>query len=178
MDTLRGYFSGSDSGDDREYDLAEDDVGSEPPPSPVGQDERRMQVRAYNFWASLLSDRQFPAIDELNPQDLPDFGPYSVLLDFTVGVDNPAIRYLGAELRRKAVQSFLKSRIARRKPGPDAAAREGTPVFVWGEAADSAGRLVTARVRVPNGYTLTRDAAVAVDLAKSYMSSRRSQPVA
>ena len=98
MDTLRGYFSGSDSGGDREYDLAEDDVGSEPPPSPVGQDERRMQVRAYNFWASLLSDRQFPAIDELNPQDLPDFGPYSVLLDFTVGVDNPAIRYLGAEL--------------------------------------------------------------------------------
>ena len=98
MDTLRGYFSGSDSGDDREYDLAEDDIGTEAPPSPVGQDERRMQVRAYNFWAGLLSDRHFPAIDELNPEDLPDFGPYSVLLDFTVGVDNPAIRYLGAEL--------------------------------------------------------------------------------
>lgn len=65
-------------------------------------------------------------------------------------------------LRRKAVQSFLKSRIAKRAPGPDAAARERTPVHVWGEAENAAGRRITARVQVPNGYTLTRDAAVAI----------------
>ena len=28
----------------------------------VGQDERRMQVRAYNHWASLLDNRNFPAL--------------------------------------------------------------------------------------------------------------------
>jgi short subunit dehydrogenase-like uncharacterized protein len=69
---------------------------------------------------------------------------------------------IGWLLRRKAVQSFLKSRIAKREPGPDAAAREKTPIHVWGEAENAAGGRVTARVRVPNGYSLTRDAAVAI----------------
>jgi short subunit dehydrogenase-like uncharacterized protein len=69
---------------------------------------------------------------------------------------------LGWLLRRAAVQAFLKSRIAKREPGPDQAARESSPVHVWGEAQNAAGRRVTARIRVPNGYTLTRDASVAV----------------
>jgi short subunit dehydrogenase-like uncharacterized protein len=69
---------------------------------------------------------------------------------------------IGWLLRRRAVQAFLKGRAARRAPGPDAATRERTPVHVWGEAADSAGRRVSARVRVPNGYSVTRDAAVAI----------------
>ncbi|MCH2487626.1 MAG: hypothetical protein MK010_07795, partial [Erythrobacter sp.] len=68
-----------DHGDD--FDLS--------PPSPVGQDERRMQVRAYNLWASQLGDRAFPAIDTLDPESVEDFGPYSVLLDFSDGVDDP-----------------------------------------------------------------------------------------
>ena len=70
--------------------------------------------------------------------------------------------HFGWLLRRKAVQSFLKARIAKREPGPDEMAREKTPVYVWGEVENAAGRHATARVRVPNGYTLTRDAAVAV----------------
>ena len=70
--------------------------------------------------------------------------------------------HLGWLLRRKVVQDFLKSRIAKRAAGPDEAARGQTPVHVWGEAQDAAGRCATARVRVPNGYTLTRDAAVAI----------------
>ena len=57
-----------------------------------------MQVRAYNHWASLLDNRNFPSIEDLDPQDLPDFGPYSVLLDFTGGIENPAIQFLGAKL--------------------------------------------------------------------------------
>ena len=97
MDTLRGQF-GSFDDDTRDDDFGEDDIGREAPPSPVGQDERRMQVRAYNHWASLLQDRNFPAIEDLDFDALPDFGPHSVLLDFTSGVENPAIQYLGAEL--------------------------------------------------------------------------------
>ena len=40
MDTYRGPFStNADHGDDLpDYDLAEDEAVSEPPPSPVGQD--------------------------------------------------------------------------------------------------------------------------------------------
>ena len=45
---------------------------------------------------------------------------------------------------------------------PECRRREKTPVYVWGEARNAAGRTVTARVRVPNGYTVTTDAAVAI----------------
>ena len=115
MDTYRGLFSDSAhpdfgqsdsaqansplSGEDwPEVEFGEDEPLREPPPSPIGQDERRMQVRAYNHWASLLDNRNFPSIEDLDPQALPDFGPYSVLLDFTGGIENPAIQFLGEKL--------------------------------------------------------------------------------
>ena len=69
---------------------------------------------------------------------------------------------LGWLLRRKAVVAFMKWRIAKRPPGPDAATRETTPVFVWGEAKDGDGKIAVARLRVPNGYTLTTDSAIAI----------------
>ncbi len=100
MDTYRGNFMDlTGAGDDaQDFDYSDEEAGHEPPPSPVGQDERRMQVRAYNHWASLLNDRNFPSVEDLDPAALPDFGPFSVLLDFTGGIDNPAIQYLGDRL--------------------------------------------------------------------------------
>jgi hypothetical protein len=100
MDTYRGNFTDrlSEGEDYSAFDRAEDEAVHEPPPSPVGQDERRMQVRAYNHWASLLDNRNFPSIEDLDPEALPDFGPYSVLLDFTGGIDNPSIQFLGDQL--------------------------------------------------------------------------------
>ncbi len=96
MDTLRGSFEDLENQDD--YDFEEEDHHQEGPPAAIGQDERRMQVRAYNHWASLLGDRHLPSVEDLEPDQLPDFGPYSVLLDFSAGVENPAIAYLGATL--------------------------------------------------------------------------------
>ena len=99
MDSLRGQFGRADYGEDgRDYDIADDDAAGEAPPSPVGQDERRMQVRAYNHWASQLGERNFPAIEDLDPASMGDFGPYSVLLDFTAGIDDPSIQFLGEKL--------------------------------------------------------------------------------
>jgi len=100
MDTLRGNFvDHADQGVDSDsYDAADDDTGRAGLPDLIGQDERRMQVRAYNHWAGLLEDRNFPAIEDLDPEQLPDFGPYSVLLDFTSGIENPGISYLGDQL--------------------------------------------------------------------------------
>jgi hypothetical protein len=102
MDTLRGTFD-PDATADRGWDASEDDSGDtarsrDLPPEAIGQDERRMQVRAYNHWASLLGERMFPHIDNLDPANLPDFGPHSVLLDFTGGIENPAVRFLGDKL--------------------------------------------------------------------------------
>jgi hypothetical protein len=99
MDTLRGNFEALD--DSHGHELGEDEGGREAPPASIGQDERRMQVRAYNHWASLLEDRNFPSIDALEPDNLPDFGPYSVLLDFTAGIENPGVTYLGDELAQE-----------------------------------------------------------------------------
>jgi hypothetical protein len=68
------------------------------PPPMIGQDERRMHVRAYNFWANLLGSRSFPSIDHLDLNDIGDFGAHAVLLDFTSGIENPAIGYVGDAL--------------------------------------------------------------------------------
>lgn len=65
----------------------------------IGTDERRMHVRAYNHWVSLLCGRAYPSIEDLDPENIADFGPHSVLLDFTGGIDDPAIRFLGRALR-------------------------------------------------------------------------------
>ena len=108
MDTFRGWpeeghepvdFTGLAG-----YEVIDDeraDSGRIEALSPVGQDERRMQVRAYNHWASLLAERNFPSIEDLDPEALPDFGPSSVLLDFTAGIEDPAVQYLGASLARE-----------------------------------------------------------------------------
>lgn len=65
----------------------------------IGTDERRMHVRAYNHWASLLRGNAFPSIEDLDPARLGDFAAHSVLLDFSAGGDNPAIAFLGRALR-------------------------------------------------------------------------------
>jgi hypothetical protein len=68
------------------------------PPPPVAGDERRMHVRAYNHWVSLLRGRQFPSIADLDPAGNTDFGANSVVLDFSRGVERPAIAFLGKAL--------------------------------------------------------------------------------
>jgi hypothetical protein len=103
MENLRnsGENVGLSAGSDADYIAYEDeDVTSEAPPA-IGQDERRMHVRAYNFWAGLLGDRQFPSVEDLDPESDKDFGPNSVLLDFTNGVENPSIQFLGKSLRQE-----------------------------------------------------------------------------
>ena len=65
----------------------------------IGTDERRMHVRAYNYWVSLLDGRDFPSIEDLEPSDVADFASNSVLLDFTCGRENPAIPYIGGGIR-------------------------------------------------------------------------------
>ncbi len=100
MDNYRGNLidHAGAAQDAADYDYADDETGREAPPPSIGTDERRMQVRAYNHWASLLDNRNFPSIEDLDPENLPDFGPYSVLLDFTSGIENPGVQYIGDKL--------------------------------------------------------------------------------
>ncbi|MEO0499530.1 MAG: hypothetical protein AAF205_03105 [Pseudomonadota bacterium] len=83
-----------------DIDTAEaEDPEFEAPPVFAEQDERRMHVRAYNHWASLLNGREFPAPGDLVPADIDDFGPNSVLLDFGEDHENPILRFIGDRLR-------------------------------------------------------------------------------
>lgn len=105
MDTLRGYRDGMNGHDDADDAVLastaaeSDDEALMDPPQSFGSDERRMHVRAYNYWAKLLGNRVFPSIEDLDPENIEDFGPNSVLLDFTSGIENPAIPFIGKALR-------------------------------------------------------------------------------
>lgn len=93
MDSLRGHNQ-SDGEDVYENDAIE-------APPAISADERRMHVRAYNYWVSLLGARVLPSIEDLNPEEMEDFSANSVLLDFSLGMENPAILYLGSALREE-----------------------------------------------------------------------------
>jgi hypothetical protein len=84
----------------------EDDLPQEPEAAPaddvssvIGTDERRMHVRAYNYWVSLLDGRDYPSIEDLEPSEVTEFAAHSVLLDFTGGRENPATPYIGERIR-------------------------------------------------------------------------------
>ncbi|MEL7445294.1 MAG: hypothetical protein AAGK02_05705 [Pseudomonadota bacterium] len=99
MDTLRGTFDSAEPADNsHDWDASEEAIANDLPPDAIGQDERRMQVRAYNHWASLLGERTFPSIEDLEPENLPDFGPNSVVLDFSSGIDDPIVQYMGVKI--------------------------------------------------------------------------------
>ena len=101
MENLQNYgqIGDQDLNSVPDYTAYPDDDGAVEAPPAIGQDERRMHVRAYNFWAGLLGDRLFPSIEDLSPETDDDFGPNSVLLDFTDGMENPGIQFLGRSLR-------------------------------------------------------------------------------
>jgi hypothetical protein len=101
MDNLRGFepFGSDNLADFPSYAAFDDEDAAIEAPPVISGDERRMQVRAYNFWTAQLHDKNYPCIEELDPASVDDFSDYSVLLDFTSGIENPSIEYLGEKLR-------------------------------------------------------------------------------
>jgi hypothetical protein len=116
MDSYRGRFHDHATADYDavEVDDREDeaDIGVQSPPPVIGQDERRMQVRAYNYWAGLLGDGAFPVLADLQTDQLPDFAPHSVHLDFTDGVEDPRIAFLGEKLAAECGTDKIITRLS------------------------------------------------------------------
>jgi hypothetical protein len=83
-------------GQDPENGFGQDDSAIERPPS-IGLDERRMHVRAYNYWASLLGSRLYPSLEDFDPAALDDFGPHGVVLNFTDPAQ-PQLIFIGKAL--------------------------------------------------------------------------------
>ena len=65
----------------------------------IGSDERRMHVRAYNYWCALLDGRDFPSIQDLQATAIEDFSSHSVLLNFAGALNNPATPFVGEAIR-------------------------------------------------------------------------------
>ncbi len=65
-------------------------------------------------------------------------------------------------LRLKSVIRALQGLITKRIQGPDSAARERMPSYVWGEAANARGEKRVARIKTANGYSLTITGSLAV----------------
>lgn len=101
MDNLRGFepYGSDDQAGIPSYAAFENEDAAIEAPPVVSGDERRMQVRAYNFWTAQLHEKNYPSIEELDPDGIQDFRDHSVLLDFTSGIENPSIQYLGEMLR-------------------------------------------------------------------------------
>lgn len=65
-------------------------------------------------------------------------------------------------LRSPLVQSWLVEKIEKNVKGPDAATRNASRTWVWGEARDARGRQHEIRIVTLNGYTLTVFSSLAI----------------
>jgi len=61
--------------------------------------ERRKHASVFNYWLSIRRDRQFPPIRDLDPLEISDAGPFSILLEMIGGGEDAEIRHLGQALK-------------------------------------------------------------------------------
>jgi hypothetical protein len=86
--------------------------------------ERRRHATVFNYWLSIRGDRHFPPIRDLDPLEISDAGPSSVLLELIGGGEDAEIRHLGQALKdgpkvdsiSQAPSPSLLSCIARQLP--------------------------------------------------------------
>ncbi|HZU50609.1 MAG TPA: hypothetical protein VE968_01905 [Sphingomicrobium sp.] len=64
--------------------------------------ERRRHASVLNYWLSVRGDKEFPPLHDLDPLELSDAGPSSILLELISGGHDAEIRHLGEALREEA----------------------------------------------------------------------------
>jgi hypothetical protein len=65
----------------------------------ISAPERRRHATVYNYWLSIRGKRDFPALRDLDPLEISDAGPCSVLLQLIGGGEDAEIRHLGETLK-------------------------------------------------------------------------------
>jgi len=71
-------------------------------------------------------------------------------------------RYFSWLLGSAPIQSYFKAQVKAMPRGATAEQRARSTSYVWGEVRDDSGRVVTARITTPDGYTLTVLTALAI----------------
>ncbi len=62
--------------------------------------ERRRHASVFNYWLSIRGDRPFPAIRDLDPLEISDAGPCSVLMEMIGGGEDAELRHLGHAIKQ------------------------------------------------------------------------------
>jgi len=90
----------------------------------ISPPERRKHASVYNYWLSIRRERQFPPIRDLDPLEISDAGPFSLLLEMIGGGEDAEIRHIGHAIKGgiavdkvgEAPHSSLLSCVGRRLP--------------------------------------------------------------
>ena len=61
--------------------------------------ERRRHATVMNYWLSIRGDRAFPPIRDLDPIEISDAGPHSILLEMVGGGEDADIRHIGSAIK-------------------------------------------------------------------------------
>src|SRR5437764_11554013 len=61
--------------------------------------ERRRHASVLNYWLSIRGDKEFPPLHDLDPLELSDAGPSSILFELLSGGHDAEIRHMGEALR-------------------------------------------------------------------------------
>ena len=61
--------------------------------------ERRKHASVYNYWLTIRGEKQFPPIRDLDPLEISDAGPFSVLLEMIGGGEDADIRHIGQAIK-------------------------------------------------------------------------------
>ncbi|THH41666.1 saccharopine dehydrogenase family protein [Neolewinella litorea] len=70
--------------------------------------------------------------------------------------------WLGPVLRLRFVKNFLRKKVEAKPVGPDDAQRAAAESYIYGEVKNVGGKTVAARLRTPEGYTLTAHSALLI----------------
>ena len=65
----------------------------------ISPTERRRHASVLNYWLSIRGDKEFPPLHDLDPLELSDAGPNSILLELISGGHDAEIRHMGEALR-------------------------------------------------------------------------------
>ena len=61
--------------------------------------ERRKHASVLNYWLSIRGDKEFPPLHDLDPLELSDAGPNSILLELISGGHDAEIRHMGEGIK-------------------------------------------------------------------------------
>ena len=65
----------------------------------IDASERRKHASVLNYWLSIRGDKEFPPLHDLDPLEISDAGPNSILLELISGGHDAEVRHIGEALR-------------------------------------------------------------------------------